>query len=70
MICIRHNMDLKGALHCEKCLEEDAMSNDWINVRLFYWHFKIGPDYRFYFRLAFNKYHVGRGSPWFERYTP
>jgi aromatic ring-cleaving dioxygenase len=44
------------------------MSNNWINVRLFYWHLQVGPDYRLCFRLSFNKYHVGRGSPWFEIY--
>jgi hypothetical protein len=47
---------------------DSTMSNDLLNVRLFYWHLHIGPDYRFYVRLAFNKYHVGRGSPWFEIY--
>ena len=46
------------------------MSNDILNVRLFYWHLQVGPDHRFWIRLSYNAYHVGRGSKWFEVYIP
>lgn len=50
--------------------KEENMSNDILNVRAFYWHLQIGPDHRFWVRFSYNRYHVGRGSPWFEVYVP
>jgi hypothetical protein len=44
------------------------MSNLWVNLRVWYWHFQIGPDHPCISLFKFNPYRWERGdrSPWIE----
>lgn len=45
------------------------MSNDWINWRFGIRHLHIGPDYRFFIKVAVNPYYIANPpKTWFERF--